>query len=105
MAGTDTRQELIHFLEQHAFQPVLRARAQDFSEKQRDELVDLQERTKTEVARFRGYRSAQDVVTNFKRDLTSAPAKAVHRRLAALGLPTLDDVREPFEELAAKHGL
>jgi hypothetical protein len=57
------------------------------------------------MARFRGYRSAQDVVTNFKRDLTSAPAKTVHRWLAALGLPTLDDVREPFEELAAKHGL
>lgn len=105
MAQTDTRQDLIHFLEQHAFQPVLRARAQDFPEKQRGELAGLQDRTKTEVARFHGYRSAQEVVTNFKRDPTSAPAKQCIARLVALGLPTLDDVREQFEQLAAKHRL
>jgi hypothetical protein len=95
------KEQLVEFLERRAFNPVLRARAGDFAENERETLADVQQRTSTEVERFRRYGSAEEVVTNFKRDLHSKPAQRVHRDLKRLGLPTLNDVQEDFEKLAA----
>ena len=55
-----------------------------------------------ERERFRAYGSASEVVRMFKDDLSSEPAKDVHRDLRDLGLPTLDDVRDDFEDLARR---
>ena len=44
-------------------------------------------------------------MSHFKRDLSSAPAKKVHAELRSLGLPTLEDVREPFERKARELGV
>jgi hypothetical protein len=45
------------------------------------------------------------VVVNFERDLDSEPAKKIHRESKALGLPTLNDVRDAFERKARDLGL
>lgn len=103
--ASDAKHKLIDFLERRAFDPVLRAKPGEVSEGQRERLDHVQRATRSEVERYRGYGSAQEVVTNFHRDLHSEPAKKVHRELAGLGLPTLDDVREEFEKLAGDLGL
>ncbi|HYZ22317.1 MAG TPA: hypothetical protein VE690_09185 [Rhodopila sp.] len=104
MAHADAKQKLLAFLEEKAFQPVMRADPARYPENKRDMLKDVQRRTETEIKRFHGYRSADDVVTNFRRDLDSAPAKKVHRELKDLGLPTINDIREEFEKLAQELG-
>lgn len=98
--SSNAKQKLVHFLEQKAFNPVLHAKPERYPESKRDTLKDVQRRTETEVQRFHDYGSADEVVTNFRRDLHSEPAKKVHRELKDLGLPTVEDVREDFEKLA-----
>ena len=100
MSKHDARTQLIEFLERRAFNPVLHASGKD-----NGELADLKRRTETEIERFRNYGSAHDVVVNFRRDLTSEPAKKIHRRLAAQDLPTLPDLREDFEQLVQRLGV
>ena len=100
-----TKQQLVRLLDEKAFRPVLRADPSDFPENKRDLLRDMQRRTETEIERFHHYGSAAEVLTNFKRDLDSAPAKKVHAALGELGLPTLNDVRSEFEKLADELGV
>jgi hypothetical protein len=100
MAQSDARARLVRFLDQKAFQPVLTADTDRFPEGQREKLLDLKQRTRVEIERFRSYSSAHDVVVNFHRDLSSAPAKKVHRELRELGLPTIEELRDDFENLA-----
>lgn len=98
--SSDARQKLVSFLERKAFEPVLRADAHRFHGAQREWLEHVQRATRAEIERFRNYGSAQEVVVNFRRDLTSEKAKQVHRELRALGLPTIEDVEQEFMELA-----
>lgn len=98
--SSNAKDRLVHFLDRKAFDPVMHANADRYPENKRDKLKDVQRRTQTEIDRFHGYGSAQEVVTNFKRDLHSEPARKVHRALKDLGLPTIGDVREAFEKLA-----
>ena len=105
MARSGAKEQLVEFLERHAFQPVLRAKDSTVPKGKQDELHDLQDRTKAEIERFHNYRTAEDVVTNFRRDLHSSKAREVHARLKALELPTLPDVRDDFEALAEKLGV
>lgn len=96
----DARRQLLDLLEREAFDPVLHAKPDDRSEADKRKLAEVQDKTRAEIARFRGYGSARDVVINFKRDLNSEPAKKVHRELAALDLPTVNDIRDRFEAKA-----
>jgi hypothetical protein len=45
------------------------------------------------------------VITNFRRDLDSEPAKRVHEEPRSLDLPTLNDVRDKFERRAEELGV
>jgi predicted amidohydrolase YtcJ len=72
------KEQLVRFLEQRAFRPVLNAKPSGRSEADRKRLEHVQRATKAEVARFHKYGSAEEVVTNFHRDLDSAPAKRIH---------------------------
>jgi len=98
--SSDAKQKLVHYLEEHAFNPILHADPDHYSGKDRDKLDDVQRATKSEVDRYRHYGSARDVVDNYKDDLTSDEAKKIDRELKALDLPTLADVRDGFEKLA-----
>ena len=102
---TDARRQLVQFLDHRAFEPVLRADPADFPESARGKLDELKRSTKAEQERFHAYDSAEKVVRMFRDDLDSAPARAVHRDLDELGLPTLDQLRTDFEQLAADLGV
>jgi hypothetical protein len=104
MAQDNAKQKLVHFLEERAFGPVLRADPNIYPENRRHQLDDVKRRTEIEIERFHNYRSADEVVTNFRRDLSSDAAKKVHRELEQLGLPTVNDIRDDFERLAQQLG-
>ena len=101
----DKKDELVRFLEERAFKPVLSARSKGRSEAEQKKLEHVRKATRTEVKRFHNYGSAQEVVTNFRRDLDSEPAKRVHAELRSLGLPTINDIREEFERRAEELGV
>jgi hypothetical protein len=101
MTDHDAKQELVRFLEKRVFDPVLKARPNGRSPAERERLEHVQRATRAEIERFRGYGSAREVLVNFRPDLTSQPAKRVHAELAALGLPTINDIRDEFERRAA----
>jgi hypothetical protein len=84
MSRSSAREQLVDFLQRHAFQPVLRAKDNSVPRGKQEELHDLQDRTKTEIERFRNYGTAEDVVTNFRRDLHSNKAREVQGRLKTL---------------------
>lgn len=94
------KQELIHFLEQKVFHPILRAKPDHYNEHERKMLEDVQRSTKSEIDRYHHYGSADEVVVNFKRDLHSSAAKKVDSELSKLRLPCLPDVEDEFLRLA-----
>jgi hypothetical protein len=99
------KDELVRFLEERAFKPVLNANPKNRSEAEQKKLEHVQKATRAEIERFHNYSSAQEVVTNFKRDLDSEPAKRIHAELRSLGLPTIHDVRDEFERRAGELGV
>ncbi len=103
MAGK--KEELVNFLKSRVFDPVLKAKPDDYTGHDRDKLKHVQEATRSEIDRFHDYGSAEDVVVNFKRDLHSEHAKKIHRESRDLNLPTLNDVREDFENKAKDLGV
>jgi hypothetical protein len=105
MADKSAKEKLVDFLERKAFDPVLRARPENYAEGQRAKLAHVQDATRTERERFHRYGSAEKVVQMFKDDLNSEPAQKIHRELRALDLPTLNDFRDEFERLADELGI
>jgi hypothetical protein len=98
------KSELLRFLDQHVFNPILKANESHYSDADKKKLQHVQDRTKTEKERFAHYGSAQDIVDNFKSDVHSAAAKHVNQELERLKLPTLPSVREDFLQLAGENG-
>ena len=94
----------MEFLIQEAFGPVLKARPDGCSDADRKKLERVQNATRAEIERFRGYGSAGEAVVNFKRDLSSRTARKTHSELKALDLPTTDGLREEFEREASELG-
>jgi ribosome recycling factor len=80
----------------------MKAKPDGRSDAERKKLKEVQDATRSEIERFRGYGSAKDVVENFKRDLDSDPAKKVHADLKALTLPTLNEIKDEFEAKASE---
>jgi hypothetical protein len=107
MAARDAREKLVRFLDRRAFEPVLRASPDDYaSEADRKALEDVKERTVAEQKRYRQtYRTAEEVRTNFVRDLSSEPAKKVHAELRRLNLPALPDLEDEFLDLCDDLGV
>jgi len=103
--ASDSKRQLANFIIDKAFEPVMRARPDGRPDAQRKMLQHVQEATRAEIERYRGYGSAAELVTNFKRDLTSAPAKKVHAQLHRLGLPTIADFKDEFERRARDLGV
>ena len=74
--GRQKKDELVRFLEERAFKPVLNAKPKGRSEAEQKKLEHVQKATRAEIERFHKYGSAQEVVTNFKRDLDSSRPSA-----------------------------
>ena len=85
-----------------SIKPVLDAKPEGRSDRDRQKLADVQRATRAEIDRYRGYGSAEELVVNFKRDLHSTK---IHAELRQLGLPTLEDVRDEFERKAQELGV
>lgn len=101
----DAKGELVEFIVRRAFDPVLKATPNGRSDADKKKLDHVQDATRAEIERFRRYGSAEEVVINSKRDLDSKPARKIHAELTALGLPTINDVREAFEKKAHDLGV
>ena len=102
--ASNAQRELLNLVERKAFDPVMRAKPDGRSESERRKLQHVQAATRTEIERYRGYGSAEELVTNFRRDLSSDAAKKIHAELRSLGLPTIDDIREEFDRKAEELG-
>ncbi len=107
MTNKHAREQLLDLLDKKAFDPVLKAsHDDDKSESDKQKLRDLQETTRhTKQGYHEKYSTAHDVRDNFRRDLNSEAAKKVHRELRNLGLPTLNDIKGEFEQLADQLGV
>jgi hypothetical protein len=99
------RRQLVDFLIEKAFDPVLAARPYGRSDDDKRALVEVQEATRAEIDRFRAYPSAEAVVQNFRRDLSSSAARRIHADLRRLKLPVLEDFKDEFERKAQKLGV
>ena len=105
MADGDAKRKLVDFLEHRAFNPVMGTDPHNFADDKRVMLAHVQRATQSRIDRFRSHDSAQEIVSDFKRDLASDNAGDISRELKDLGLPTLNDVRDDFEKLAHDLGM
>ena len=96
-----SKHELVSFLDQHVFDPILKASSDKYSRNKQDDLKYVQDRTRSEKERYHNYGSADEVVRMYKDDLNSENAKPVNNKLKELGLPRLTDVKDQFEKKAA----
>jgi hypothetical protein len=96
-----SKDELVRFLDERVFNPILKASPERYSGKKQDDLKYVQDRTKSEQERFHKYGSADEVLRMYKDDVHSENAREVNRKLEELGLPRLADVRDEFERKAA----
>jgi len=104
-SAQETKRRLIEFLDRKAFDPILKARPDDYPEGKRAELKHVQDATCSERERFHSYETAEKVVQMFHDDLSSSAAEKVHRQLRDLGLPTISEVRNEFDRLAGELGV
>lgn len=102
---SQAQQELANFVISRAFNPVMRAKTDGRSEADRKSLEHVQKATRAEIERYRNYGSAEDVAVNFTRDLNSRAAKKVHAELRHLHLPTINDIKDEFEQKARDLGV
>ena len=107
MTDQNAREELLRFLDQKAFDPILRAseeRADSDPERQKLEHVKrATERTKQRY--HRDYTSAREVHDRYLDDLSSEAAQSVNRDLEALDLPQMGDFRDEFQQLSKRLGV
>ncbi len=107
MTNDRAREKLLDLVDGKAFDPVLKASPSTYSsERDKDRLRDVQDTTRnTQRSYHEKDKSAQAVYENFLDDLHSEAAKKVHRELRDLNLPTLDDNKDEFEQMANELGV
>ena len=103
MKDEEKRRKLVEFLDQKAFDPVLRRSADSFSGSQREKFEDVLESTENEKKRFhKKYRTAEEVKQNYLSDLSSQTAKKKNAELEDLSLPRLPQFKDEFLQLCEK---
>ncbi len=99
-----SKAELLRFLDSRVFNPIFRAKKDDYRASDHKALADVQGSTKSEKERFRGYHSAKEVRDNYMSDLHSETAKRINKELRRLKLPRLPDFKDEFLEIADGRG-
>ena len=100
-AGQTARKKLVRFLDQEAFDPILRARPDRYSAADKAKLDHVKGAPARTRQRYHGdYASAEEVRDRVRDDLSSGAAQQVQRQLDELGLPTMHHVRDAFEHAA-----
>jgi hypothetical protein len=105
MADEDVRQRLLGYLDEHAFDPVLHARPEEHPQNEQGKLTEIQQMVRDERARFQNCRSAADVYRQFEDEVRSDVHRETVREFRELHLPTLDDIRLDFQQMAGELGL
>lgn len=100
MAKEDKREQLVHFLDEKVFDPVLKATESRYDEHQKRKLADVKRSTESEKQRFHhDYTTAKAVKMNYLSDLNSETAKKKNKELEELELPRMYQVRDEFLKL------
>ena len=105
MTQRDAASRLFEFLDEHAFGPVLSASPEHLPRERRAKLRAAQEATWRERERFERGASADEIYRTYHEELEAPGAADLHRKLRELDLPTLDDVRIDFEQMAGDLGV
>lgn len=105
MRQDEVKEKFLDLLDRKAFDPILRAREEDYSGSDLQALHHAQTATRREKERFHHYGGADDVVVNFKRDLHSRQAVRVNDELSRLHLPRLSDIEIDFFQLCDRLGI
>jgi hypothetical protein len=104
-ADQNAREKLVQFLDQKAFDPILRASPDRYSVNDKDKLEHVKGATERAKQRYHhDYTSAEEVCDRFRDDLSSSSAQQVQQELEQLGLPTLHDIKDEFEDLCRDVG-
>ena len=105
MMGPDDRkrEELLKFLNQKVFDPILRAVPRDYkSEDLKKKLNDVKRRTESEKHIFHELQTAEQVKKNYLADLDFRTARKTDYELDELKLPSLTKVKDEFLRLCEK---
>jgi hypothetical protein len=94
------KRELLRFLDQRVFDPIIEASADRHSQGDQRKLQDVQDRTRSEKDRFNHYGNAKEIVDNYKSDLHSSTAKRVNRELGQLSCRLCGRWKVEFLDLA-----
>jgi len=105
MTDDDVRRRLIGFLDEHVFNPVLKAQADKFSADKQPRLLEAQKTMRRERERVQACPSAFEVYRMFEYEVSSEETRKLRGVLRDLGLPTLEDVWLDFVQMAGDLGL
>ena len=102
----EKREELVEFLDEKAFDPILSRSASDYPEGHKREIFEnVRRSTEKEKKRFHhDYPTARDVKRNYLSDLGSHVAKK-NSELEELGLPRMNQFRDEFMKLCDQLGV
>lgn len=101
--ANDKRKQLLDFIDKHAFDVVLKANPNKYSDEDKKKLEDIQRKTKNEQKQFHDdFINPEDVKKGFLSDVRSGAAKKVNDELKHLKLPTLPDIKDDFMALCDK---
>ncbi len=98
----DPRSKLLHYLDQHAFEPVRNAFPENYRESLWTNVIEVRNSVMEMKTGYMNAHSAQDVIENFSQDLHSNAYQELGKRLKMLNLPTFFDIQPGFEQLAGK---
>jgi hypothetical protein len=100
------REELLKFLDQKVFDPILQALPEDYkSEDLIRKLHNVKKRTESEKLQFHQFQTAEEVKKTYLSDLEFRKARKIDHELDELKLPSLPDVKDEFLGLCKKLGV
>ena len=105
MMGPDDkkREELLKFLNQKVFDPILRALPEDYeSEDLKKKLSNVKRHTESEKHLFHEFQTAEEVKKNYLANMDFRTAKKIDHELDELKLPSLPKVKDEFLGLCEK---
>lgn len=105
MAEQQNKEKLINFLDRRAWKPILKASAKKYGGSDVKRLERVQKKTESQRERYHSYRSAAEVVQQFRGDLSSQAAKKTNADLQKLNLPIQPEVADEFFQLAERLGV
>jgi len=102
-SGDRKREELLKFLDQKVFDPILQALPEDYkSEDLIRKLHNVKRRAESEKRQFHQFQTAEEVKKTYLSDLELRKARKIDHELDELKLPSLPDAKDEFLGLCEK---